>query len=338
MLNHAAAVLLATLALFTTVPDAARAAPGPNQVEVKVLTYNVQICFIFCGGHNQDIADVVTASGANLVGLQEDNNGSGSVASLLGTGWSAHDFGSGNGNLNSFDTSILTTFSITNTFTDGVELQLPNGDIAYAWVVHLTPFPYQPYDIRDGSITTEAQAISAADAARGGMVDSVLQEIALEAPIDAPVFLIGDWNEPSHRDWTPAAAVAGHHLGWAVDWPASNEVHLDGFTDAFREFSPDEVIDLGESWTPSPGANEVHDRIDIIYYAGLDVSLQDVEIVGENAQNADIVLSPWPSDHRGVVATFYVPEPGMGPLLTCGATALGVLGRLRSRRHGRRAH
>ena len=56
------------------------------------------------------------------------------------------------------------------------------------------------------------------------MIDSVLQEIALEAPSDAPVFLIGDFNEPSHLDWTAAAATAGQHFGWAVEWPTSNEV------------------------------------------------------------------------------------------------------------------
>jgi len=331
MLIHVAAALLAGLALLSATPGPARAAPGPGQSEVVVLTYNVQICFIFCGGHRQDIADVVTASGANVVGLQEDNNGAASVAGLLGPAWNAHDFGSGNGNLNSFDTSILTTFPITNSYTDGIEFQLPNGDHAYAWVVHLTPFPYQPYDIRDGSISTEAQAIAAAEAARGTMVDSVLQEIALQAPLDAPVFLIGDWNEPSHIDWSPAAAVAGHHMGWSVDWPASNKVLFDGFSDAFRDFSPDEVVDLGETWTPTPGANEVHDRIDIIYYAGVDVSLEDVAIVGESAMNADIVVSPWPSDHRGVVATFYVPEPGAPRLLAWGVAAIGVFGRLRTR-------
>lgn len=72
------------------------------------------------------------------------------MANLLGAGWNHHDFGSGNGNLNSFDTSILTTFAITNTFTDGIEVLLPNGENAYVWVVHLEPFPYQPYEIRDG--------------------------------------------------------------------------------------------------------------------------------------------------------------------------------------------
>ena len=31
------------------------------------------------------------------------------------------------------------------------------------------------------------------------------------------------------------------------------------------------------------------------------------KIVGENKENADIVVSPYPSDHRAVVATFTLP-------------------------------
>jgi len=329
MLRSLPALLLGVASLVYLAPGAARA--GEEPIDVSVLTYNVQICFFFCGGHHQDIADVVTASGADIVGLQEDNNDASDVVNLLGAGWGYHDFGNGNGNLNSFDTSILSVYPITDTFSDGVELMLPSGQHAYVWVVHLEPFPYQPYDIRDGDITTPAQAIAEADATRGGMMDSVLAEIAVEAPLGAPVFLVGDFNEPSHLDWTAAAATAGHHFGWAVDWPTSTSVAGDGFTDAFREFSPDEVADLGETWTPAPGANEVHDRIDRVYYAGDDVSLADVAIVGENATMADIVVSPWPSDHRGVVATFAVPEPGQLPMLFAGLAFLCAVGRSRTK-------
>ena len=29
----------------------------------------------------------------------------------------------------------------------------------------------------------------------------------------------------------------------------------------------------------------------------------DSQVVGENQQNAEIVVSPWPSDHRAVIST-----------------------------------
>ena len=77
--------------------------------------------------------------------------------------------------------------------------------------------------------------------------------------------------------------------------------------------------------------DEVHERIDLVYYAGDHVSLSNVSIVGENAANADIVVSPWPSDHRAVVATFAVPEPGQLPTLFSGIAFLVAARRRRAR-------
>ena len=88
-----------------------------------------------------------------------------------------------------------------------------------------------------------------------------------------PVFLVGDFNEPSHLDWTQEAANQGLNFGMKVDWPTSHSVTNAGLTDAFRQVRPDEVLDRGETWTPGYPApnvdlNEVHDRIDFVYYKG----------------------------------------------------------------------
>ena len=47
-----------------------------------------------------------------------------------------------------------------------------------------------------------------------------------------------------------------------------------------------------------------HDRIDFVYFKGRGVTVTDVKVIGENDENADIVVTPYPSDHRAVVATF----------------------------------
>jgi hypothetical protein len=52
----------------------------------------------------------------------------------------------------------------------------------------------------------------------------------------------------------------------------------------------------------------VHDRIDIIYFSGTDLTVTGAEIVGESTANADLVVSPWVSDHRGVVASFLISD------------------------------
>ena len=47
-----------------------------------------------------------------------------------------------------------------------------------------------------------------------------------------------------------------------------------------------------------------HDRIDFVYFKGKGLKVTDAKIVGESQKNADIVVTPYPSDHRAVVATF----------------------------------
>ncbi len=38
------------------------------------------------------------------------------------------------------------------------------------------------------------------------------------------------------------------------------------------------------------------------------MKVTDSKIIGENEENADIVVAPYPSDHRAVVATFTLPN------------------------------
>jgi hypothetical protein len=89
-----------------------------------------------------------------------------------------------------------------------------------------------------------------------------------------------------------------------VAWPTSLATVNAGFRDSYRIIHPDEVAAVGNTWTPIPGANEVHDRIDFVYSAGTGLTTTNSQLVGESATKADIVVSPYPSDHRAVVSTF----------------------------------
>ena len=84
-----------------------------------------------------------------------------------------------------------------------------------------------------------------------------------------------------------------------------------GFADAWRTVYPDEMEKPGHTWTPSMKADDPkthHDRIDFVYFRGKGVKPTAAKIVGENEENADIVVSPYPSDHRAVVASFTLPH------------------------------
>ena len=166
-------------------------------------------------------------------------------------------------------------------------------------------------------IKTEAEAIAGARKARGREILRLLRQIRSLPDKETPVFVVGDFNEPSHLDWTEKAAKCGRHP-IKVEYPTSLEMAKAGFADAWRTVYPDEMKKPGFTWSPLTKADDPkdhHDRIDFVYFRGKDIELADVKIVGENKENADIVVTPYPSDHRAVVATFTLPnQPKSGKL------------------------
>jgi hypothetical protein len=128
-----------------------------------------------------------------------------------------------------------------------------------------------------------------------------------------PVFLIGDFNSPSHLDWTQAVADARADVPFPVQWPVSKTLANAGFKDSFRVVHPNPVAKPGHTWTPgSPEGErvEVHDRIDWVLSSGPATATAS-RVVGEGGSpNTDIAVDPWPSDHRGIVSTFNLtPAP-----------------------------
>lgn len=276
---------------------------------LRVMSYNIWVGGAAYGPLSQTVGVINTAN-ADVIGIQEVGGSAQALANALGFYY--HGFNS--------DLAILSRYPITQVLGQGVKLQLSPTQQAYLFDVHLAPYPYQPYDIRDGLITTEAQAIAAAQAARS--MTSVLNGMSSALASGSPTFLVGDFNEPSHLDWTQEAAAAGMHFGMKVDWPTSRSVTNAGLVDAFRALRPDEVAEPAYTWTPgypapNTSANEVHDRIDFVYYAGANVTPTEAKTLGYNANDGstDIAIQPYPSDHRAVVVEFDLPSCfGVGDL------------------------
>ena len=140
------------------------------------------------------------------------------------------------------------------------------------------------------------------------------------------VILTGDFNEPSHLDWTARAAESGldrwvknpkgRALRFKIAWKGSILLADAGLRDAYRTVFPDEVTKPGITWTPpySPGApgrrpydEQVLERIDMIYFAGRKLKILSAAIVGESKETCEVVhAGPWVSDHRAVSATFFM--------------------------------
>ena len=85
--------------------------------------------------------------------------------------------------------------------------------------------------------------------------------------------------------------------------------------DAYRVVFPDVCRHPGYTWTSVTGLglggseraeDEVHDRSDFIYHAGLGLEPRAASIVGENNRNADLDVSQFPSDHRAVAVIYQI--------------------------------
>nr|MBA3870052.1 endonuclease/exonuclease/phosphatase family protein [Anaerolineae bacterium] len=135
-----------------------------------------------------------------------------------------------------------------------------------------------------------------------------------------PVLFTGDFNTPSHLDWTEAMVGKDDHIRYAVKWPVSAAIVDAGFVDTYRTIYPDPTKRTGMTWTPGYPVprlrpNEVVDRIDMIF-AGGNIKVIDSQIVGEkDGKDVDIGVAPWPSDHRAVVSTVLL-TPATPPLFT----------------------
>jgi endonuclease/exonuclease/phosphatase family metal-dependent hydrolase len=291
--------------------------PEPEPEHVRIMTFN-----LWHGGDagKQSLdrtVEVIKQAGADVVGLQETAGLAASgqkrpdraaeIAKKLG--WHYLDQGG--------RTGIISRFKIVAATPEkwGAKLETPSGRQLYVFNAHLEHAPYQPYQllrIPYGSapfLTTEDEAVRAATAARGGQVERLLAEAKAALAGGLPGFLTGDFNEPSHLDWTAAAAKAGH-CPLTVRWPSTAAVEAAGFVDSYRAVHTDPVKERGLTWTPTTKPDDPtdrHDRIDFVFSAGTAARVKGAKVVGEAKEAAGIVVSPYPSDHRAVVAEIELP-------------------------------
>jgi exonuclease III len=297
------------------------AAPAGAET-LRVMSFN-----IWGGGANEgkgieETVAAIKAAGADVVGLQEtrlepdpctatDCAATGdSVAPAIAAalGWHVHDQTASNVAL--WANAVISRYPIGPASPNdlGVPLDV-NGKTVWLFNIHLDDEPYQPYQllgIEYGPapfITTEAEAVTFATETRGPAMELLEADLAA-AEGAAAVIVTGDFNEPSVHDWTPEAVAAGQKPV-AVKWPTTGRLVADGFIDAYRAIHPDPVAKPAYTWTPryDEAATDDHpDRIDFVLVRGEGARVTDAAIVGEDGPRSDIVVMPWPSDHRAVVA------------------------------------
>ena len=270
---------------------------------LRILTFN-----ILAGGRRglEGCANLIRESKADIIGLQEVGRSGPKLQELTGL---EHRFERGS-------KQILSRFALCESTPQqrGVRIDVPGTPGLWVFNDHFRPAPYQPYQLAEipygrnnPFITTEEEAISEANRARGDEVETLLGDMGAALDSGLPVILTGDFNEPSHLDWTARAAGAGK-CQIKVQWPASNRITKAGLSDAYRTIHGDEILRPGHTWTPTPAERDVLDRIDMVYAKGMKPA--SAAVIGESKENADIVVDPFPSDHRAVLVEFAYPPKG----------------------------
>jgi endonuclease/exonuclease/phosphatase family metal-dependent hydrolase len=293
------------------------AAHRTNAAEtLRVMTFN-----IWGGGQSGDqpleqTINVIQAARADLVGIQESHaEGRGGMkidsARAIAEKLSWHHFDQGDE-----DTCLISRYKIVNHTPKkwGAAVAMPSGRRVWLFNAHFMHTPYQPYQLlkipyNDAPfITTAVEAVLEARKARGDQVAALIKEIEDVRREGTPIFVTGDFNEPSDLDWTLAVSHA-KCCPIPVAWPSTLALTEAGFTDAYRAANPDPLDSPGHTWTPMTKEDDPadrHDRIDFVFFSGRNVRVEKAEVVGERPARADIVVTPYPSDHRAVVATVVV--------------------------------
>jgi endonuclease/exonuclease/phosphatase family metal-dependent hydrolase len=267
--------------------------------EIRVMTYN-----ILYSTSNDQTLKTIRETNADLIGLQEA-----SQARIIELAQNLHYkyycIPGSSGNSGNNDTGILSRFPITRFLKDGIVVQVnPQLEVA-VFTVHLSPYPYEPYDFRDGVISTPQQAITSASATRLPEINPILEQIGKIQSENIPVFLTGDFNEPSHLDWTETTASFHMHFSKVVEWPVSKATTETGLKDAYRMKFENAANFPGNTWTTFESADEVYDRIDIIYHTEeTTFTLSDIRLVGGTNNSAGIKIEGYTSDHYAVIATY----------------------------------
>ena len=300
----------------------AAGATAAQATDLTVMSFNVWV-----GGANEqkpvdETVAVIKAVNPDIIGIQETRLESDpctadvcpavgdSVAPKLAAALGYHYYDQTKQNDALWANAILSRYPIGKATPNdtGVEIMV-DGRKVQVFNIHLDDSPYQPYQllgIEYGDapfLKTADEAVKAAEATRGAALKLLFDDMAAAGEADA-AFVFGDFNEPSHRDWTESAVKAGLQP-LVVPFPTVKAIEDKGFVDTFRAIYPDAGAKPGMTWTPTsePTAkDDHHDRIDFALARAKDLQVISAGIVGEKAPEADIVVTPWPSDHRATMA------------------------------------
>jgi endonuclease/exonuclease/phosphatase family metal-dependent hydrolase len=286
------------LAGCTGTGDGGSATPRASEapVALSVMSFNIEY-----GGTGVDFGSVSRAiqdAGADVVAIQEAYARLPELAADVG--WDYYDT----------RTQVLSRFPLIS--PDGgsetpVFVEVSPGRAVAVFDVHLSSTKYGPNAVVAGM---SADEVLDRESARVEEAAPVVASAAALSGQDIPVLVLGDFNSPSHLDWTEESVGQRPQIRYPLEWPVSRSAEAAGLVDAYRAVHPDPVSDPGITWPAErpfvkgynpAAAGKPADRIDLVFSGG-PVEVTDAQVVGEpGGDGVDISVDPWPSDHRAVV-------------------------------------
>ena len=281
-------------------------AHGRAMAELRLLQLNIEY-----GGTGVDFAaviDVIGSSGASVAALQEGCGNVPRVASALG--WPYY-------NVRTQVVSTLPLLDPPDASNGVVFVEVEPGRVVGIVNVHPPSRGYGAFRLERGE--PEGRVLRRERRVRLRALQPSLDAASGLMSSGIPMVLLGDFNAPSHRDWTERAVGLRSHVTQPVAWPTSVAAEESGLVDAYRAVYPDLVTHPGLTWPAqrpfvdgyNPAADgQAEDRIDLMYVSP-DIGVSDVRIVGENeSEYSDVSVTPWPTDHRGLLADMQLtPAP-----------------------------
>ena len=275
---------------------AAAATPAKGEaMNLDVLVYNVE----YGGGPDTD--KVIRSLDADVVGVLESYERLPTIAERTGYPY--------------YNTSLqlLSKYPILEPSGGAglyALLEVEPGYVVPFFNEHLDYVAWGPRGLRNGN--SVASVIESENRVRTSALDRPIA--AMEGLIDDgyPIFLTGDFNEPSSLDYTGNAVGSHEGIDEPVPWPVSEKLLDLGFRDSYRDAHPDPVAEPGVT-------HRSGERIDYVYAAGPSTTL-DSKIVGERGgEDVDIEREPWTSDHRAVLSSFEVTPVAMPTMVAVDA-------------------
>jgi exonuclease III len=312
-------------------PPEVPSVPGPTG-DLRVMVWNVQRgAAAFDDGPSKALA-WVRAAEPDIVLLQESYEIEGQNTTLgrwmaAALGWDHHQGDSPH-------LCILSPLRFEQTYFHepwhaiGARLRDDEDRSVVVYSIWIDYRAYLPYALRDDPDISDADLLAHETDKSGRMEQTrrILDHLrraghfeGVEPPPGglggpAPLLVGGDWNCPSHLDWTPHAALV-FQFRRALALPVSLAMAEAGFVDAFRAVRPSPVRDPGFTWSPldlgTPEKPETTDRIDRLYMRPSPdggVSLRPIEAftlpIADEPPDRSLAERAFPSDHAALIVDF----------------------------------